>query len=143
MIKAVLDVNVLVSGFVAPHGTLTEILGAWSNGQFELVSSEHVLRGCGRAWRKPYFRSRYTEGEIEATLAILRSDAVIVIPVSTVHGVADDLEDDLVLATAVAGRADALVTGDKALLGLGSFQGCTIVSPRAFLLLLREEPQRN
>ena len=45
-------------------------------------------------------------------------------------------EDDLVLATAVSGDADFLVTGDKQLLALGTYQSVSIVSPRDFIGVL-------
>ncbi len=45
--------------------------------------------------------------------------------------------DDLILATAMSSQADYLVTGDKQLQDLGTYQGVTILSPRAFLDLLR------
>jgi uncharacterized protein len=44
-----------------------------------------------------------------------------------------DETDDVVLATAVAAEADAIVTGDQDLLVLGSYEGIDIVSPRSFL----------
>lgn len=55
---------------------------------------------------------------------------------AVVAGVATHPEDDLVLATAISGSADYLVTGDRQLRQLGSFQGVVIVSPRTFLDLL-------
>jgi putative PIN family toxin of toxin-antitoxin system len=42
-------------------------------------------------------------------------------------------DDDRVLATALAGRADAIVTGDDDLLVLGAYEGIAILSPRRFL----------
>ena len=50
--------------------------------------------------------------------------------------VPDDPKDDMVVATAVAAKADYLVTGDEKLLRLGSFHGVRIVTPRAFLDVL-------
>ncbi len=44
-----------------------------------------------------------------------------------------DPDDDWVLATAIAGGAEAIVTGDADLLALGVFQGIRILSPRQFL----------
>lgn len=44
-----------------------------------------------------------------------------------------DPDDDWVLATALAGQAEAIVTGDGDLLTLGSFQGVAILSPRQFI----------
>lgn len=56
-----------------------------------------------------------------------------------VHGVAAHPEDDLVLATALSGQADYLVTGDLKLQRLGTHQGVQILSPRAFLDVLERE----
>jgi putative PIN family toxin of toxin-antitoxin system len=44
-----------------------------------------------------------------------------------------DADDDWVLATAVAGRAEMIVTGDPDLLVLGSHEAIRIVSPRQFV----------
>ena len=57
-------------------------------------------------------------------------------PVSSVRGIAENEEDDLVLTTAIAGNADVLVTGDRALLALDPFEDVSIKSPRAFLTQL-------
>jgi predicted nucleic acid-binding protein len=62
--------------------------------------------------------------------------AKIVVPSTTVAGVAPHPEDDLVLAAAVTAEADFLVTGDKRFLAVGSYAGVTILSPRAFLDVL-------
>ncbi len=43
MIRATLDVNVLVSGFPAVTGTPSELLARWSDLEYELVISEHIL----------------------------------------------------------------------------------------------------
>ena len=42
-----------------------------------------------------------------------------------------DPDDDIVLATAVAGNADAIVSGDAHLLGIGEFGGTPIITPAA------------
>ena len=42
-------------------------------------------------------------------------------------------DDDLILATAVAGVASHLVTGDRQLRNLGEYQDVRIVGPRAFV----------
>lgn len=134
--KVVLDVNVLVSGFPANRGVPASILLAWSDGRFDLVTSEHVLAGAMRVWSKPYYRNRYRQREAEETVAILRAQASVVEPGADVHDVAPDEEDDLVLATAIAGRAEFLVTGDVAFRGLETYHGVTILTPREFLELI-------
>jgi predicted nucleic acid-binding protein len=57
-------------------------------------------------------------------------------PLDTVQGIGEDTEDDLGLATAIAGQAEYLVTGDRHLQGIGAYEGVIIVSPRQFLTIL-------
>ena len=47
-----------------------------------------------------------------------------------------DQDDNVVLATALAGQADVIVTGDADLLVLKKFRGIRILSPRQFLEVL-------
>jgi len=74
---------------------------------------------------------------------LLRAEATIVAPVATVRGVAADEEDDLVLATAVAGDVEFLVTGGKYLQALDHYQSFVILSRRQFLEVLEFEARRG
>lgn len=143
MIRAVLDVNVIVAGFAAPAGIPAEIVSAWLRGGFELVISEHIFRGAHRTWSKPYFRARITPDEVQRALNILRSKATLVAPVDSVVGVAEHQEDDLVLATAVAGGVTFLVTGDYGLQRVERYGDIAILSPRAFRDVLDAEALRR
>jgi putative PIN family toxin of toxin-antitoxin system len=55
-----------------------------------------------------------------------------VVGVADVPRVVRDPDDDAVLATAIAGDAAAIVTGDRDLLVLGEHHGIRIVTPRDF-----------
>ena len=137
--KVVFDANVFVSGlsrrnFSAP----TVLMDMWKLGTFEVVVSQHILTKVEEAWGKPSFRTLLNDEEIAFILIEVSALAGIVTPVDDVHGVAEDDEDDLVLATAVAAKVDYLVTGDKYLLRIGEFRGILIVSPRQFLDLMLE-----
>lgn len=138
MIRATLDVNVLVSGFPASSGSPAELLERWLRREFELILSEHILIEASEAWEKPYWAARYTADQVHNTVALLRERARLVVPAPTVRGVAEDEEDDLVLATAIAGDAGVLVTGDRYLQALGQYQNVAILSPRQFLEVLEE-----
>lgn len=143
MIKATLDVNVLVSGFPARSGPPLAVLQRWAAVEFQLVLSEQILDGTERAWSKSYFRSRFAVTDVRWALRGLRARATIVVPDPTVRGVADDEEDDLVVATAVAGEVDDLVTGDRGLLAIRRYRGISIITPRAFLDLLEQAAVEN
>jgi putative PIN family toxin of toxin-antitoxin system len=138
VIRATLDVNVLASGFPAETGTPAALIDHWTNLDFDMVLSEHILTGLARTWQKPYFQQRYRPEQVEQTLSLLRTEATLVVPVTTVRGVAADLEDDLVLATAVAGDAAFLVTGDRYLQALVQHANTVILSPLQFLEILAD-----
>lgn len=137
--RIVLDVNVLVSGIATGDTVPSLILDRWANEAFDVILSDHIFENVARAFRKRYWKQRYGDELIDAYLDHLRSGTVPVPPADNVRGVAEDLEDDLVLATAVAGRADFLVTGDRWLREVGEDGGVRIVTPREFLDLMEEE----
>lgn len=134
--KVVLDANVLLSGLATSTAAPGTIITMWEEDAFELSLSEHILNGVTRALGKPYWQRRLDLHQLEDRLSNVSQVVDLEDPVTDVHGVAEDDEDDLVLATAVAAKADYLVTGDKYLLRIAEFRGIPIVSPRNFLTLV-------
>ncbi|MBX3069041.1 MAG: putative toxin-antitoxin system toxin component, PIN family [Thermomicrobiales bacterium] len=138
MILAVVDTNVLASAFVSPIGAPRQVINQWKNEAFELIVSEQTLLELKRTVDRPYFRLRLTEAETARNLLHLSQEATVVRISERVAGVATHPEDDLVLATAISGKVDYLVTGDRQLLKLREFRGVRIVSAAEFLLVLSE-----
>jgi putative PIN family toxin of toxin-antitoxin system len=136
VIRATLDVNVLVSAFPESAGAPSALIEWWLRRRYSLVPSEHILATLTEVWQRPYWRAQYEPEQIRQTIDLLRARALIVPPDRTIRGIAEDDEDDLVLATAVAGNVDVLVTGDKRLRALGHFRDINIVTPREFLTFL-------
>ena len=136
MIRAVLDANVIASGLVGyaiVASTPGEILRRWRSRAFTLVLGAHLLEEVERTLQKPYFTRRLSPDVRWEEMRRLRTDAEIVTITVQVTGIATHPEDDLVLATAVSAQADYLVTGDGGPLGVGEYEGVTIVTPRQFL----------
>lgn len=136
MIAVVLDTNVIVSGFLGHQGAPAMVIERWLAGEFRVVVSEHILGGAVQAWNKPWFRPRFPRTEMERALFLLRSETLVVTPAPGLHGVAPDDEDDLVLATAVAGNVDYLVTGDRRFRAIERYEAIAIRSPREFVAIL-------
>lgn len=141
MIAAVLDTNVLASGFIrySLEAPPVQVVNAWRGGQYTLVTSEPILNELARTFEEPYFRHRLSASQRAHNLALLRAEATVVPLTVEVRGEATHPEDDLVLATAVSGEAGFLVTGDMKLQKLGSYLAVAIVSPREFLDILEGE----
>ena len=104
--------------------------------RFRHIISPHLAVEIERTLASSYFVARIPADVARIVLRMLRQYAVEAESVADVTGVASHPEDDLILATAVSGAADFLVTGDRDLQQLGSYRGVAIVSPREFLTLL-------
>ena len=144
MIRATLDTNVLVAGIVASPQTVNgQVIQAWLENKYSLVLSEAILTELSRTLSEPYFSARLTAAQIEGTVNLFRSEATIVPLLVPVAGVATHPEDDLILATALSGRAHYLVTRDEKLQEkVQEYKGVSIISPLVFLQRLRENVKK-
>lgn len=131
--KVVLDSNVLLAG-VATHG-LCEALLALCYGRHTVVLSEYILDEVHRQYSAKFKATDEIAAKVAATL---RSQSDIVHPHPVDKDACKDPDDLPVLGTALSAGADALVTGDKALLKLREFRGIPILSPRVFYEMVRE-----
>lgn len=130
MISAVVDTNVLVSGFGWPRGTPGRVVEAVLAGEFLLVTSPALLEELRRVLTYPKLAAVFADPE--RLVALVGDIAVVVDPPVTVRAVTDDA-DNRVLEAAVTAQADVVVTGDAGLLALGSYGGVQIVTPKVFL----------
>ncbi|HEV2065818.1 MAG TPA: putative toxin-antitoxin system toxin component, PIN family [Thermomicrobiales bacterium] len=138
-LTVVLDVNIIVSGFLRGGGTPLEIVRHWEAERVRVVLSEHIIATVLAVWDRPLFAMRADRIHRALAVELMYEQAVLVVPDPSVEGITDDQEDDAVLGTAVAAGADYLVTGDQGLLAIGSHAGVTIVTARQFLEILDTE----
>jgi hypothetical protein len=142
MTRAVLDANVLVSVILAPQGIPARILTAWQVDRFHLVLSEAILNEIDRVLRYPRIarRHRWSEARRQRCIEDLAHLAIMTPGAARLAVIAEDPPDDRYLECAIEGEADYIVGGDQHLLELGEYQGIRIVTPRAFLDVLRRHP---
>jgi putative PIN family toxin of toxin-antitoxin system len=132
-LRAVLDVNILVSALVSTQGAPAAALRAGLERRYLIIRSDHILNGLIQTMEKPYFQVRVEPEDIEGFLVRLVHVSMKAKRDDLVHSVAPDDEDDRVLSAAVAANADFLVTGDKGLLAIGEYMGVRIVTADVFL----------
>lgn len=125
--KLVFDTNVVVAGIVA-EGLCREIL--------EIHVPEHDVILSQVLWDElvATLRRKFDLApEDLPILALYRQHSTWCEPAALAEAVCRDPDDDWVLATAVAGGAEAIVSGDADLLTLSSSLGIEILSPRQFV----------
>ncbi len=125
--RLVLDANVLIAAFVA-RGVCAELL-EYCVREHEPVTSGAVLEEVRRNLVE---KVKVSAAQADQTVRLLRTRLEVVEPVALGHPVCRDPDDDVVLGTAMAGRCDAIVTGDRDLLDLVTHREIAIVSPRGF-----------
>jgi putative PIN family toxin of toxin-antitoxin system len=141
VLRAVFDTNLFVSSALVSEGLPVQALDAWRAHQFVLIISSAILAEIAATLHYDRIRRKYgvTEGDIGDLLALLSADAVVVPGQSDVAGsVPDDPDDEIILACALDGQADVIVSGDRHLLALGSYRGILILTARQFLDRLAE-----
>ena len=125
--RIVFDTNVVVAGVVA-EGLCHEIV--------EIHLPQHVAILSRQLWDELVTKLREKfdlELEELPLLHLYRRHATWVEATALEKPACRDPDDDWVLATAVAGEAEVIVTGDADLLDLLAFRGIAILSPRGFL----------
>ena len=136
--RIVIDSNVFVSGVISPAGQAGALLAAWRHDRVTLLMAPLLLAEYSEVLRRPALRTRHrkTDAELSHLFMEVLASAEVVIPFSPLPLNARDPE---LLAIALGGNADYLVTGDDDLLtitshpALGSLK---IVTAQAFLTML-------
>lgn len=128
--RIVVDTNVLYSALVA-KGFCEDVVDE-AVGQCEIIWSRPLQHELADLLHRKHSSGPGTRTATAAWAELCH----FVEPDRDVRGVCRDPDDDLVLATAVAGEADCVVTGDDDLLALGAYRGIRILSPRQFWELL-------
>lgn len=133
--RVVLDTNALLSALLSPHGWPDTIYRAWQKDRFDLVTSVMQIDELRRASRYAKFKNVLQPYRVGTMVNNMRSsimlDALPVLP----EGIeVNDPNDAFLLAMAMAGEADYLVTGDHraGLLQRGSIGRTRIVTPATF-----------
>jgi len=132
-VKIFLDTNVLVSAYTA-RGICADLL-RHILAEHELVTGEVNLTELRRVLGERFHASLAELAEIEAEL---RDETIIPKPEEPSPLPIRDPDDRWVLASAVAGAVEMLVTGDQDLLAVAPQAPLPIVSPRGCWDLLRQ-----
>ena len=132
--KAVLDTNVLLSAFTKPSGRLGALWNAAEKRRFQLLISPAIVAEVAEKLREKF---TWEESRIlRQSKLMAKTGKRIIVPHFTLNVIPEDPDDNRILECAVEGKADLIVSGDRALLRLKSFQGIPIIRPVDFLRTL-------
>ena len=132
--RVLLDTNVLISAILF-GGLPRTLLNGAIRGELDIVTSPALLEELEEVLTT---RFEFPPELVRAVKAELESLADVVVP-DDVPAVSRDPDDDQVLAAAVAGDVEAIVTGDADLLVLEIHRGIRVLRPNDFVAELTSE----
>jgi len=132
--KLVIDTNVLLSSFIST-GPPRLIVNRIRDRLDLLCLSQPILE----EYLSVLQRSRIAEDLLASLFSLFRDPArvLLVLPSRRVELIREDPSDNMFLECAIEARADYLISGDRHLKKLKSFQGIEILPPREYVSRLR------
>jgi uncharacterized protein len=120
--RVAIDTNLVISGTISPQGLASNLLTSWTHDAFAWIVTEETFRELQEVLGREKIKTKYhiDEADTNAFLDNLAVGAEFVkaIPHNELPVHSRDCKDDIMLACALAGGCDYLITGDEDLLVL-------------------------
>ena len=131
--RVVLDTNTVLSGSLW-DGIPNQLLNLGREGAIRLFTSKALLKELDEVLPRDKFTAKLASKRTTPALATRKYEEVtkLVTP-KPIERTVRDIDDDVVIGTALAAQADLIVSGDKGLLALHPHQGIPILNARAAL----------
>ena len=123
----VFDTNVILAAFLT-HGASAEVVEHCITQQEVFISSFILLEVEDKLRNK----FRFPPAKVADLLRYLHDQLELIEPAKLSSPACRDPDDDMILATGIAARANCIVTGDNDLLDLKQYQGIPIIKPAEF-----------
>jgi putative PIN family toxin of toxin-antitoxin system len=127
--RVVFDSNILISALLFPGGRAETAVANILEGMDDLVISRPILREVLSVLASKFSRDKE---EISRVAVVLGEMGEIVEP-SRRLSVFPDEPDNRILECAVEGKATVIVTGDKAMLAIGEYEGIRLITLADYL----------
>ena len=136
----VLDTNVLVSGLLTPFGSSGEIIRMISAGELILCIDARILSEYQEVLNRPKFQFSSEHTGVLIDFIKMHGQLISSLPLDR-H--LPDPDDEPFLEVAIAGKVQALITGNSAHFPLSSPEGVRIFSPTKFLEYYRKQNKKK
>ncbi len=131
--RILLDTNILIGALITKGTPPDGLYQGWLRGEFDLVTSAAQLAEIANVVVRPRLQRFLGTDEAEAIVENVRTRALVLDELLSVN-LSPDPKDNPILAAAIAGKADLIVSGDKKhVLALGEVGGIPIVTAREAL----------
>lgn len=134
--RVIFDTNIFISMLIWRDKRLELIYESFLQKYFDVYLAPEMIQELERVLNYSKFQKYLLQANLtidEVIEAVISYCFVIKLPRKIARIVENDPSDDMFLACAIESKADFIVSGDKHLLALKSFQGILILTPQQFL----------
>ena len=136
--RVILDTNILIGALITKGSPPDRLYRAWLRGELELVTSAAQLCELTNVLAQPRLQEFLDADEASVIVQNIGTRALILDELPRVD-MSPDPKDNPILAAAISGRVDLIVSGDKKhMLALGEVEGIPIVTAREALEQIRQ-----
>ncbi len=136
--RAVFDTNSLVSYLLVHRPPIATLIDEYlAQKRITLVTAPVLLEELARVLRYPRLHRYYDAATRDRFVALIAALSEVVELPDDIPVISRDPDDDRVIACAVVGRADVMVSGDKDLLALKQVGKIPILTAVEFLKCLQ------
>jgi putative PIN family toxin of toxin-antitoxin system len=125
--KIILDTNVIIAAF-ATHGLCHSVFELCID-QYEIFTSQHIIEEVEENLSDKF---KMPKGVVFAVIENLRENSTLAIADELAAPICRDPDDDRILGFAHSTQSEFIITGDRDLLSLKTFENTKIVTPREF-----------
>jgi uncharacterized protein len=129
-LSVVLDTNVYVSIFTHPERPIFQVWTHAVRNLYDLIVSPVIVAEFARVSRRDF---HWDEKKVHFYVRLINKTGKVVAPKSIPDVIKEDPDDNHILACALAGKANLIVSRDLDLLRLKQYEGIGIMSPIDFL----------
>ena len=131
--RVVLDTNILIGAVITKGTPPDRLYQAWMRGEINLITSTAQMAEVAAVLARPRLEKFLSADEAETLVENIGTRALILDEPPSVN-LSPDPKDNPILAAAIAGKADVIVSGDKKhMLALGEVEGIPVVTAREAL----------
>lgn len=127
--RVVFDTNIFISALVFPGGRADEALGRVLEGRVHLILSKAIINELLEVLSRKFERDK----EALSRVAVFLSEIAEMVHPYRKLSVLGDEPDNRILECAISGKAELIVTGDRAMLNLVKYDEIKIVSLKEYL----------
>ena len=135
--RVVLDTNILIGALITKGTPPDQLYRAWLRGEFELVTSIEQIHELARTLSRRRLQKHIDASEASVIVGHLGMRAIVLDRPPSV-ALSTDPADNRILAAAIAGQVDFIVSGDKRhMLTLKEVEGIPLITAREAVERLR------